>query len=352
MEEVRDVADQHAHEYPDERQQERRDERPDERGLERPGGLGDVPGRPVEGGDGGPVVVDPWAGVDVGVLAPELARAAVGYMAALETMSRVVAAREVDGAAARVLAALLSAGAGRSSAVGACVLSVVEADGVWAAGGTGSFAHWVASAHTVGVQAARGQVRLGRALRDHLPLTAAAVAAGSVTVEHARILAQLGPTTELRRAVLGDPGHPCNEAFLVGLAQRFGVDRWRWVVRRWAAAADPDADDRGYVQACDRQHLQLVRLGDMYDVSGTLTVETGQVLAAALAAFTPAPAADDDRTPGQRRAHAVGDLARVGACPLVCVSAWPVFMVSGPVQASGEHQVELVQGGAPAAGGQ
>jgi transposase len=42
----------------------------------------------------------------------------------------------------------------------------------------------------------------------------------------------------------------------------------------------------------------------------------------------------------------------VGACPLVCVSAWPVFMVSGPVQAAGEHQVELVEGGAPAAGGQ
>ncbi len=67
------MADQHAREHPEERRQERRDERP----QERPRGLGDVPGRPGEGG--GAVVVDPWAGVDVGVLPPELARAAVGY---------------------------------------------------------------------------------------------------------------------------------------------------------------------------------------------------------------------------------------------------------------------------------
>ena len=206
---------------------------------------------------------------------------------------------------------MLAAGAGRSTAVGACLLPVIEADGMWATGGAKSFGLWVAAEHDLSVQTARAQVRLGRTLRDHLPLTAAAALEGRITVEQARVLATLAPTTEQRRQVLADPEHPCNEAFLVDHAQHIGVDDLRLVTRRWAAYTDPDADDRGYVEACDRAHLEVVRLGDMYDVRGQLTVHDGQAVKAALAAVTPPRAPDDERSAAQRRATALVDLAQL-----------------------------------------
>ncbi|GAA2720635.1 HNH endonuclease signature motif containing protein [Cellulomonas aerilata] len=103
----------------------------------------------------------------------------------------------------------------------------------------------------------------------------------------------------------------CDEAWLVAQATHHPVDDFRTLVGRWAAAADPDADDRGYVEACDRQHLQVSPTLDGYHVQGFLTVAAGQTLRTALTALTPVPAAGDTRTADQRRAQALGDLARV-----------------------------------------
>ena len=88
-------------------------------------------------------------------------------------------------------------------------------------------------------------------------------------------------TTEQRRAALVDPGNETNEAFLVEQAAVIGPDNLRKLMRTWAACTDPDADDRGYVQACDREHLEISRVMDLYDVRGLLTVPHGQALKAA-----------------------------------------------------------------------
>ncbi|WNB86211.1 DUF222 domain-containing protein [Cellulomonas sp. ATA003] len=134
--------------------------------------------------------------------------------------------------------------------------------------------------------------------------------AGEVTVEQAQVIATLAPTSEQRRELLADPEHECNETLVVEQARQLSVDETRVFVRHWAAYADPDADDRGYVDSCDRERLDIARLGDGYRVEGQLTAEHGQALKAALAAVTPVPAAaDDDRTSSQRRAHALGDVA-------------------------------------------
>jgi hypothetical protein len=87
------------------------------------------------------------------------------------------------------------------------------------------------------------------------------------------------------------------------------VDQFRRLVARWAAGADPDADDRGYVGACEREYVQVDRVPDGYHLEGFLSVEHGQALRAALTAITPVPAAGDTCTAGQRRGQALGDLA-------------------------------------------
>jgi len=239
-----------------------------------------------------------------------VAEAITALLAVTDTLTRLEPA-DVDGPQAAVVSAAIAEVTSRLGVTSARMLPVVEADGLWAVGGAKSFAQWVACNHRLGLRAARQQVRLGRALRDDLPATAQAAAAGAISVEHANVLARLGPTTERRRAVLADREDACNEAFLVRWAAGMAVDGFTTMVRHWAAVADPDADDRGYVEAAEREHLHLSRLGEGYKLDGWLTVEHGQILQAALRAATPVPAADDQRTPAQRRAQALGDLGRV-----------------------------------------
>ncbi|WNB87166.1 DUF222 domain-containing protein [Cellulomonas sp. ATA003] len=247
---------------------------------------------------------------DLSALPADVA-AAVGALLSATDALAAVDTTGLDGAQAAVIAAAAASVVSRLGVVGARMLPVVEADGLWALGGARSFPRWVAARHRVSVRTAHAQVRLGRALRDHLPATAAAGVAGAITHEQVQVIGTIAPTTLLRREVLADPGNECNEAFLVGQAKGWPVDSLRILTRRWAAAADPDADDRGYRDAADREHFTMSRTSDGYHLAGQLTIDNGQYLKAALEAITPVPAVGDDRTPARRRAQALGDLARV-----------------------------------------
>ncbi|GAA2724764.1 HNH endonuclease signature motif containing protein [Cellulomonas aerilata] len=236
-------------------------------------------------------------------------------LAALEAVADAAAALArsdagVDGREAAVVAAGIAAATSRLGVVQAGMLAVVEADGIWSVESR-SLVRWAARRLDVSVHTAQAQVRLGRTLRDDLPLTAASAAAGEIGVEHAHVLAALAPTTERRRAALSSPDVECNEAWLVRQAKLNTVDDLRTIVRHWAAAADTEADDRGYVQACERQHLQVSPTMGGYHVQGFLTVDVGQALVTALEAVTPVPAAGDTSTADQRRAQAVGVLANL-----------------------------------------
>ena len=201
--------------------------------------------------------------------------------------------------------------AGRLQVAAARLSTTADDDGLWAASGARSFAHWLAGAAGMSVTRARELVATGRALRDHLPATAAAALAGEVSVDQARTMATLAPTTPARQAALAGSADECAEEFLVAHARENGVDGFRRLVRRWAAAADPGADERGYREACDREFLALSSTLGGYHVAGFLTTEHGAAFAAALEATMTPPAPDDARSTQQRRAQAVADLSRL-----------------------------------------
>ncbi len=249
-------------------------------------------------------------GPDLSGLPPVLADAVAALMAADRVLA-TLEPQELDGRQAATVAQVLATSASVRGAVSARLLTVIEADGLWATGGARSFTTWVARQHGLAAHTAARQVQLARRLRDDLPTTTAATLAGEVTLEQAQVLATYAPTTDARRAALSDPEFPCNEAFLVEQARQLSVDAFRMLVRRWAAAADPDADDRGYVQAADREYLELSRALDGYHLAGQLTIENGQALLAALKAVDPVPAAGDERSTSQRRGNALGAVARV-----------------------------------------
>jgi hypothetical protein len=100
------------------------------------------------------------------------------------------------------------------------------------------------------------------------------------------------------------------EELLLDLAGQHGPLVFRRFVDRFARVADPESDERGYKQASAREHLDVAKTFGGYHIDGFLTDEHGEALRVAMDAVMGAPTPGDDRTPTQRRAQALADLAR------------------------------------------
>ena len=201
--------------------------------------------------------------------------------------------------------------AGRLQVAGARLSTAVDDEGLWALDGARSFGHWLAAATGMAYVKARAVVATGRALRDHLPATLAAGLAGEVSVEQVQTMASVAATSEARCAALAAPAEDCGEAFLVAHAHENSADGFRRLARRWAAAADPASDERGYKDACEREFVALSPTLGGFHLAGFLTTEHGAVVGTALDAVMTAPAAGDARTTQQRRAQALVDVSRL-----------------------------------------
>ena len=199
----------------------------------------------------------------------------------------------------------------RLAVASSCIAVTVDADGWWALQGARSFSHWLAGASGMPFHRAREVVTTGRALRDHLPVTARAALAGEIGAEQVHVLARTAPTSDARRAALAAPAEECGEQFLAAQAKALPAGSFRRLVQRWAAAADPEADERGYRDACDREQLTLSTTTGGVHLAGFLTTEHGALLSSALDSVMTAPAPDDHRSTPQRRGQALADVARL-----------------------------------------
>ncbi|MBO3100849.1 DUF222 domain-containing protein [Cellulomonas fengjieae] len=234
--------------------------------------------------------------------------AAVDALAAVSDPT--VPGSRVEGAAAvRVVGEALAL-AGRLQAIAARVVPVVEADGWWALDGARSITTWVAAQGRLTHGQAGRVVALGRAFRDDLPVTARDVVAGVVALEAAHAIAAAA-NTPARRAALGSPVGQCGEEFLVAQARALPVAQFRVLARRWAAAADPGADDRGYREASEREFLTLSQSTEGCHLAGFLTSEHGHALAAALHALGGRSADQAGQPASRRRAGALVNLTRL-----------------------------------------
>ncbi len=200
--------------------------------------------------------------------------------------------------------------AGRLTAIAARMVPAVEADGWWALDGARSVTSWVAAQGRVSHGQASRLVALGRAFRDDLPITAAETVAGRVPIEAAHAVAAAANTPE-RRAALAATADECGEGFLAAHAHELPVGQFRVLARRWAAQADPAADERGYVEAGDREFLELAQTTDGCHLAGFLTTEHGHALQAALTALTPRSPDLAGRGAARRRADALVNLTRL-----------------------------------------
>jgi hypothetical protein len=169
----------------------------------------------------------------------------------------------------------------------------------------GSTAAWLRARLQMGAGVASGVVRTARALfRGPLTATAKALCAGEVSAAHASVLAS--GTQDL-------PEHLTREAepVLLAAARRLDPPRLRRVLAHLRLVADPEGADGQAERRHGRRGVWLASTWDgMVAVEGLLEPEAGQTLLAALEPLAGPHSAADRRSGGQRRADALGEVAR------------------------------------------
>jgi len=193
------------------------------------------------------------------------------------------------------------------AALRAQVVTVVDANGLWALQGSRTYSAWLRQRTGSTAAGASRQVRESRALRDHLPLTRAALAAGRIGPDHVAVLVRETVRTQQLRTQLTDAD--LGEAFLVAQAEAMDAGTFTQLVRAWTVSVDPEGADRAWREAGSKEELTLSRTTDGFHLRGWLDEVSGQIVGTALQAHAGRKGKGDERTPAQRRAAALVSLA-------------------------------------------
>jgi hypothetical protein len=168
-----------------------------------------------------------------------------------------------------------------------------------------SVASWLATRFKVAWGAAREQIRIARGLEE-MPVARRAIDDGELSMSGLRVLAS---------AREADPeAFRASERLLVDAGRVHSVRDLARVAAYWRQAVERDhaVESEERLRADRRLHASPTLLGTVR-VDGTLDPETGETLLTALGAVLDAEArsgAEDDRTPAQRRADALGEICR------------------------------------------
>src|SRR5260370_25708027 len=139
---------------------------------------------------------------------------------------------------------------------------------------------------------------------DSLPQTTKAFADGAISYRHVALIAHTA-------AELGDKMEAEAEEILVTAARELDPKRLKMACLHLRHCLEPDGVLRDANEEHDRRYLYLSQtLDGVFYLNGRFDPEAGAVVRTALDSVMKPPAADDDRTPKQRRADAWVDLAR------------------------------------------
>ena len=166
-----------------------------------------------------------------------------------------------------------------------------------------STAAWLRREARLSPNAASEQVRVARQL-DRLPEARRAFAAGEIGFQHAAVITR---TVEDVDADVVSEAEPS----LVQVARRVDPFRLASLTRHLRHTFAPEACLEDANRAHERRRLHLSQsLDGIFFIEGQLDAEGGALIETVLNAIMGPPAPDDRRTPVQRRADALTDLAR------------------------------------------
>jgi len=112
---------------------------------------------------------------------------------------------------------------------------------------------------------------------------------------------------------------PTGEEYLLDMAAAVPLYQFNRLVHRFAHVADPEADERGYKEAKDREYFEISPTLGGYHLAGFLTEEHGQQVKIAIDNLVNTTLITNDdivtaraeRTDSQRRAQGLADLAQL-----------------------------------------
>ena len=184
------------------------------------------------------------------------------------------------------------------------LVAVLDRSGA-AEAGTGAF---LRSSCRLAPATARGRVVLARRLTGR-PAVGGALAAGDISVDHARVV-----THALEELAAADTTLAAEaEAPLLAAARQLDPARLRREIAHARHALAPEAAAAADESRHQRRHLDVASTFEgMVAVTGLLTPEGGELLMSALTPLSGPADPEDTRTPGQRRADALGDLCHRG----------------------------------------
>ncbi|MGI8680540.1 MAG: DUF222 domain-containing protein [Mycobacteriales bacterium] len=177
-----------------------------------------------------------------------------------------------------------------------------DARGGATADGAVSTAAWLRRTCRLAPGAARERVVVARELAE-LPRTAAELAAGDISYRHAALIATA-------TADLPDADAPPAEEILLAAARRTDPANLRKLTTHLQFVLDPDGA-RSTAERIHEQRRLFVSpvLDSEFALEGSLDPEGGATVLAALSALG-SPLPGDERSPAQRRADALVELAR------------------------------------------
>lgn len=183
-------------------------------------------------------------------------------------------------------------------------MAAFDAAGGAAAEGAPSTGAWLRGRCRIHPGAAREQVLVARQLAEPLRLTAAGLREGSIGARHAMVIA--AACRELPAGLVTEA-----EAVLVEAAGRLDPAGLSRVAAHLRYVLDPDgalaASERGH----GRRRLSISStFGGLIVLDGLFDPEGGETLLAALDPLTRPAGSDDHRSPAQRRADGLVELAR------------------------------------------
>jgi hypothetical protein len=173
-----------------------------------------------------------------------------------------------------------------------------------AADGAASTAAWLRHRARLAPGAARSRVLLARRLADDLPVTAAALAGGEVTYQHAEVIARATADLDVDTVRAG-------EAILLAAARETDPLALAHAGRHLRHAVAPERMLAEARAAHAERYLTVAQtFQGTVAIQGSLDPEAGALVLTALAPLASPTGPDDDRDAGQRRADALIELAR------------------------------------------
>jgi hypothetical protein len=163
-------------------------------------------------------------------------------------------------------------------------------------------ASWIARTCSMSITSAADRLCVGEQL-ESLPKVAAALDSGEVGYQSVSVLCHL-------REQLGEKANLFDEDEMLSYAREYSVYGLRKLCRYARHIADPDGFFDEAEESFSRRRFHISQMSDgLYAVDGTLDPVSGAALKTAVEVLAKPKGPEDERSPRQRRADAVGELA-------------------------------------------